>query len=194
VTQNVQLIVGLGNPGSEYESTRHNAGAFFVNAIARKYGLLLKNEKKCHGAFARKTIGVYEGLFLIPDTYMNNSGLSIAAALQFYKIKPENMLVAHDELDIDVGVARLKQGGGHGGHNGLRDIIEKIGANDFARLRIGIGRPPHAGQVSNFVLSKAPLSEQTLIDQSIDDSVAVLPLLLKGEWATAMLQLHTPKK
>lgn len=193
MTQNVQLIVGLGNPGSEYESTRHNAGAFFVNAIARKYSLLLKNEKKCHGAVARKTIGASDMLLLIPDTYMNNSGLSVVAALQFYKIKPENILVAHDELDVDVGLARLKQGGGHGGHNGLRDIIEKMGTNNFGRLRIGIGRPQHAGQVSNFVLSKASLTEQTLIDQSIQDSVNILPLLLRGDWAKAMHQLHTPK-
>lgn len=193
MTQHVQLIVGLGNPGSEYESTRHNAGAFFVDAIAREYSLLLKNEKKCHGAVARKTIGASDMLLLVPDTYMNNSGLSVAATLQFYKIKPENMLVAHDELDIDVGTARLKQGGGHGGHNGLRDIIEKIGTHNFGRLRIGIGRPSHAGQVSNFVLSRAPLSEQTLIDQSIQDSVAAIPLLLRGDWEKAMKQLHTSK-
>jgi PTH1 family peptidyl-tRNA hydrolase len=189
----VQLIVGLGNPGSEYESTRHNAGAFFVNAIARKYSVGLTPEKKCLGALARKTIGAYEVFLLIPNTYMNNSGSSVAATLQFYKIKPENMLVAHDELDVDVGLARLKQGGGHGGHNGLRDIIEKIGTNNFSRLRIGIGRPLHAGQVSQFVLSKASLSEQALIDQAINHSVDVVPDLLKGEWAKAMNQLHTQK-
>lgn len=193
MTQKVQLIVGLANPGSEYESTRHNAGAFFINALCKKYLFSLKNEKKVHGACAKHLIGGHEVILLVPSTYMNLSGQSVSAALQFYKIKPENMLVVHDELDLDVGTARLKQGGGHGGHNGLRDIIEKIGTNHFGRLRIGIGRPSHAGQVSHFVLSRAPQSEQTLIDQSIDDSVAVLPLLLQGEWAKAMKALHTTK-
>ncbi len=189
----VQLIVGLGNPGQQYEQTRHNAGADFVLALSKHCGITLKSESKFFGATGRATLDGHDVRMLLPDTYMNRSGKAVAAMAGFYQIPPEAILIAHDELDLAPGVARLKLGGGHGGHNGLRDTIQALGNNrNFARLRIGIGHPGSASEVVNFVLRKAPQSEQQLIDQSIDDAVRVMPITAAGQWNSAMKELHSP--
>lgn len=190
----VQLIVGLGNPGLEYEKTRHNAGAFFVDAICQGFSGSYKNESRFFGQTAQVTIGAHSVKVLKPATYMNESGKAIAAMANFYKIPPESILVAHDELDLPPGTARLKQGGGHGGHNGLRHTIQCLGNNkDFQRLRIGIGHPGQANQVTGFVLSKPSSQEQTLIDDSIADAIRVIEQVISGNLNDAMHKLHTQK-
>lgn len=188
----IQLIVGLGNPGSEYAQTRHNAGADFVEEVARQYGQALAPEKKFFGHIAQVTIDNRPVRLLNPSTYMNRSGQAVAALANFYKIPPEAILVAHDELDMEPGIAKLKIGGGHGGHNGLRDIISALGNNkNFARLRIGIGHPGDAKQVANYVLKKAPSEEFTKTEDALYAATKVLPLLVSGQWNTAMKTLHT---
>ncbi|MFA7553749.1 MAG: aminoacyl-tRNA hydrolase [Spongiibacteraceae bacterium] len=190
----IKLIVGLGNPGREYEDTRHNAGALFVEELARQYNAPLKQESKFYGLSSRIDIGGNEIRLLIPTTFMNRSGKSVAALSSFYKIAPEEILVAHDELDIDVGTARFKQGGGHGGHNGLRDIIASSGNNrEFHRLRIGIGHPGSADKVTGYVLTKAPAAEYNKMQDSIDEAIRALPDAVQGNWAKAMNYLHTFK-
>jgi PTH1 family peptidyl-tRNA hydrolase len=190
----LQLIVGLGNPGPEYDRTRHNAGADFVTELARREGASLTPENKFFGLTARIFLNGRDLRLLIPTTFMNRSGQAIAAIAQFYKIPPEAILVVHDELDLAPGVARFKRGGGHGGHNGLRDTISALGNNaNFMRLRLGIGHPGSAAQVVGFVLKKAPASEQTLIDDAIDEAIRVMPDAVKGNWAAAMQNLHTKK-
>ncbi|MDR7090516.1 MULTISPECIES: aminoacyl-tRNA hydrolase [Cellvibrio] len=192
----IQLIVGLGNPGSEYERTRHNAGADFVEEFARSLGVSLVNDSKYFGLTARVNYQGRDLRLLIPTTYMNRSGQSVGAMANFFKIEPAAILVAHDELDLAPGIARFKQGGGHGGHNGLRDIIAALGNNpNFPRLRLGIGHPGVAAMVANFVLKRAPASEQELIDDAIARAIKCTPDALKGDWNTAMKNLHTdPKK
>ncbi len=188
----IQLIVGLGNPGIEYDHTRHNAGADFVTEVARQCGANLAPEKKFFGHYAQVTIDNRPVKLLNPTTYMNRSGQSVGALANFYKIPAEAILVAHDELDMEPGVAKLKIGGGHGGHNGLRDIISALGNNkNFARLRIGIGHPGNAKQVASYVLKKAPADEFNKTEDSIYAATKVLPLLAKGEWNAAMKALHT---
>lgn len=188
----IKLIVGLGNPGNEYEHTRHNAGADFVTTLAHQYNTTLSPESKFFGLSGRIILGGKDLRLLIPTTFMNLSGKAVSAIAQFYKIPVDSILVAHDELDLAPGVARLKIGGGHGGHNGLRDIIKSLGNNkNFARLRIGIDHPGNAKLVSNYVLKKAPIHEQQLIEDSIDNALRTLPLLLDGEWNKAMKELHT---
>lgn len=187
----VQLIVGLGNPGNEYEQTRHNAGFFFVDAVARQYYASFKSEKKFHGDVARITIDGQEVWLLKPDTFMNRSGQAIQAIASFYKIKLENILVAHDELDLEPGVARLKKDGGHGGHNGLRDTIEKMGGKNFLRLRIGIGHPGDKNKVSGYVLKKASSDDQIDIERAIDQALKVLPQVVDGDLEKAMNELHS---
>lgn len=190
----LQLIVGLGNPGPEYDRTRHNAGADFVAELAYREGASLVPENKFFGLTARLNFQGRDLRLLIPTTFMNRSGQAIAAIAQFYKIPPEAILVVHDELDLAPGVARFKRGGGHGGHNGLRDTISALGNNaNFMRLRLGIGHPGSAAQVVGFVLKKAPASEQTLIDGAIDEAIRVMPDAVKGNWAAAMQNLHTKK-
>jgi PTH1 family peptidyl-tRNA hydrolase len=190
----LQLIVGLGNPGPEYDRTRHNAGADFVAELARREGASLVPESKFFGLTARIFLNGRDLRLLIPTTFMNRSGQAIAALAQFYKIPPEAILVAHDELDLAPGIARFKQGGGHGGHNGLRDTISALGNNaNFMRLRLGIGHPGSAAQVVGFVLKKAPSSEQALIDDAIDAAIRVMPDAVKGNWGVAMQNLHTKK-
>jgi len=189
----VALIVGLGNPGSQYEETRHNAGFWFVEQVARAYGEPFRAEAKFHGEVAKVVIGGQQVWLLKPNTFMNRSGQAIAALARFYKIPLENILVVHDELDLDPGTIRLKKGGGHGGHNGLRDTISQMGGKDFLRLRVGIGHPGHASQVSNFVLSRASLADQRAIEESLDRAQAVLPEVVKGELQKAMNELHTQK-
>jgi len=190
----IQLIVGLGNPGPEYEQTRHNAGALFVERIASVQRISLTVDKKYFGLTAKFSHQGNDVRLLIPTTYMNRSGQSVAALANFFRIKPEAILVAHDELDLPPGVAKLKRGGGHGGHNGLRDIIAQLGnQNDFHRLRLGIGHPGDAKLVSNFVLGRAPRAEQEKLDASIDFALGVLPDVLAGDFAKAMRELHSQK-
>jgi PTH1 family peptidyl-tRNA hydrolase len=188
----VQLIVGLGNPGPEYAQTRHNAGQDLVEQLARQNQISLSPTPKFFGHSGRGTIAGREVRLLIPNTYMNRSGQAVAALAQFYRILPEAILVAHDELDLSPGVARFKFSGGHGGHNGLRDIIAALGNNkDFARLRLGIGHPGNAKMVSDYVLKKAPQAENDLIHQGIERSLAVIHDIVSGDWERAMRQLHT---
>ncbi len=188
----VKLIVGLGNPGPKYDRTRHNAGADFVSELARDHGIALKEDKKYFGLVGKFAFQGRDIRLLIPTTYMNRSGQAVAAVANFYNIEPAAILVAHDELDLAPGVARLKIGGGHGGHNGLRDIIQALANNrDFGRLRLGIGHPGHASEVVDFVLRKAPSSEQDLLEDSIRASLTVIPDLAQGKWNDAMKKLHT---
>lgn len=187
----IALIVGLGNPGREYEATRHNAGFWFVDAIARQAGASFKHENKFHGDAVKARVHGHEVWLLKPSTFMNRSGLSVGALAKFYKIAPESILIAHDELDFDPGDVRLKTGGGHGGHNGLRDSIAALGSKNFARLRIGIGHPGDARQVSGYVLKKASTDDQRAIEDAIDQALDVLPLLIDGEMEKAMHRLHS---
>lgn len=188
----LELIVGLGNPGPEYDRTRHNAGADFVTELARREGASLSPENKFFGLTTQVNLQGRNLRLLIPTTFMNRSGQAIAALAQFFKIPPEAILVAHDELDLPPGTARLKHGGGHGGHNGLRDTIKSLGNNpNFNRLRLGIGHPGSASQVVGFVLKKAPSSEQQLLEEAIDRALEALPKAAAGDWAAAMNQLHT---
>ncbi|WP_312931326.1 aminoacyl-tRNA hydrolase [Pseudomonas sp.] len=190
----IQLIVGLGNPGPEYEQTRHNAGALFVERIASAQRVSLNADRKYFGLTAKFSHQGRDVRLLIPTTYMNRSGQSVAALANFFRIAPQEILVAHDELDLPPGVAKLKRGGGHGGHNGLRDIIAQLGnQNDFHRLRLGIGHPGDAKLVSNFVLGRAPRAEQDKLDTSIDYALGVLPDVLAGDFAKAMRELHGQK-
>jgi len=192
--ERISLIVGLGNPGSEYDKTRHNAGAEFVEQLAAQHSTPLKAESKYFGLHAKIHIDGQPVHLLVPTTFMNRSGKSVAALANFFKIEPQEILVAHDELDIPPGVARLKKGGGHGGHNGLRDIIASLGNNkDFYRLRIGIGHPGNAKQVAGFVLQRAPLSERDQTQQAIDESLRHITTAIKGDWPRAMNHLHTFK-
>lgn len=190
----IQLIVGLGNPGPDYDQTRHNAGALFVERLADLKGARLALDKKYFGLVGKFTHQGQDVRLLIPTTYMNRSGQAVAALARFFRIEPDAILVAHDELDMPPGVARLKKGGGHGGHNGLRDIIAQLGNNNgFHRLRLGIGHPGHASLVSGYVLSRAPRSEQELLDRSIDNALEVVPEILAGDWTKAMQTLHSKK-
>jgi len=188
----VELIVGLGNPGSNYDRTRHNAGADLVLELAKSYQVAMKHESKFFGDTAKINIDGRDVRLLIPTTFMNRSGQSVAALARFYQVPVEAILVVHDELDIAPGSARFKKGGGHGGHNGLRDIVQSLGNNkSFARLRIGIGHPGDARQVADYVLKKASPSDQQLISNSIDDALRSLPLAIAGQWERAMTVLHT---
>ncbi len=188
----IRLIVGLGNPGQAYEGTRHNAGAFFIAELARRAGATLSTEAKFFGQMARITLADRDLRLLVPSTFMNESGKSVAAAANFFRIPPDEILIAHDELDIPAGQARFKQGGGHGGHNGLRDIIPALGGKqDFHRLRIGIGHPGHASKVSGYVLAKPSAGDRQAIDKIIDEAVDALPLLLNGDAVKAMTRLHS---
>ncbi|PXY96567.1 aminoacyl-tRNA hydrolase [Frischella perrara] len=190
----IKLIVGLANPGSEYASTRHNAGAWFIEQLAQRYNQSLKNETKFFGYTARINVNNQDIRLLIPTTYMNLSGKAVQAMATFYQIKPEEILVAHDELDLNPGNAKFKLGGGHGGHNGLKDIINKLGNNpNFYRLRIGIGHPGDKSKVVGFVLNKPSKPEQNLIDQAIDESVRCTEVLVNQGIEAAMNRLHAFK-
>lgn len=186
----IQLIVGLGNPGAQYEQTRHNAGFWFVEAVARHLGGSFRSESKFHGEACKLRLGGEELWLLKPMTFMNRSGQAVAALSRFYKIAPDAILVAHDELDLPPGDIRLKTGGGHGGHNGLRDTIAQLGTRDFQRLRIGIGHPGHSSQVTGYVLGKAPADERQQIETALDSALDVLELAVSGEMQKAMNRLH----
>ncbi|WP_104201725.1 aminoacyl-tRNA hydrolase [Billgrantia saliphila] len=189
----VKAIIGLGNPGADYAATRHNAGAWLVEILARQAGSELRPEKKFLGLYAKVSLDGHELHLLEPTTYMNRSGAAVAALCQFYKIAPDELLVAHDELDIPPGTARYKQAGGHGGHNGLRDIISALGDKAFNRLRIGIGHPGDARQVTQYVLGRPGKAELADIGAVLDECLATLPLVVAGEWAQAMNRLHSFK-
>lgn len=194
MSADILLIVGLGNPGSEYRGTRHNAGADFVEALAREAGCTLQTDTKFYGLTGRVTVAGHDLRLLIPTTFMNRSGQAVAAMARFYKINPEQILIAHDELDIPAGSARFKKSGGHGGHNGLRDIVPALGNNsDFHRLRIGIGHPGHASRVSGYVLSAPSSEDRQKIDACINEALSSLPLLLDGDATKAMTRLHSFK-
>ena len=187
----VCLLVGLGNPGPQYAGTRHNAGQDLVEELASRHGVTLTAESKFHGLTGRVLLGRCDLRLLIPTTFMNRSGQAVASVVNFYKLQPEEVLVVHDELDLPPGVARFKHGGGHGGHNGLRDIVSALGNNrDFSRLRIGIGHPGNSGEVTSFVLKVAPATEQDQITHGIDEALRVLPQAVAGEWPRATEALH----
>lgn len=187
----VKLIVGLGNPGKQYEQTRHNAGFWFVEEVARQYGVQFRPETKFLGEVARVQSNGLDVWLLKPTTFMNRSGQSIQALAKFYKIEPEAILVAHDELDLDPGVARLKKGGGHGGHNGLRDTIAALSTKEFKRLRLGIGHPGSRNDVVDFVLKAPSKTEFQQIEDASYEATRVLPDVLSGDMAKAMNQLHS---
>ena len=189
----LRLIVGLGNPGSEHAKTRHNAGFRFVDELAARAGARWSVEGKLFGEVAKANIGGRDVWMLKPATFMNLSGKSVMAALRFWKIEPEQMLIAHDELDLAPGVARLKFDGGHGGQNGLRDTMKLLGHGKFGRLRIGIGHPGHKDRVTGWVLGRANADDDILIARSIDDAIAVMPLALSGDFNEAMKRLNTSK-
>ncbi len=187
----INLIAGLGNPGSQYEQTRHNAGFWFVDEIARQYGGHFRVESKFNAEVCKLTVEGKTVWLMKPPTFMNRSGQPVRALANFYKIPFEEILIAHDELDLEPGTAKLKTGGGHGGHNGLRDLISQLGNKGFNRLRLGIGHPGHRDQVSDFVLHRPTKNEQIDIERTIDDALRVLPELMAGEWEKAMHKLHT---
>jgi len=188
----IDLIVGLGNPGPQYQSNRHNAGAIFLHNLCRAYNAQLRLETKFGGEFGSANINGKDIKLLCPTTFMNHSGRSVAAVCRFFKIEPENMLVAYDEIDFEVGITRFKEGGGHGGHNGMRDIINALGGRkEFYRLRIGVGHPGHKSMVANYVLSDPSKSEAEVIMADIDRAIGVIPKAIEGEWEEAMRLLHT---
>jgi PTH1 family peptidyl-tRNA hydrolase len=187
----IKLIVGLGNPGSEYRGTRHNAGADFVEQLARSGATALRAESRFAGLAGQISLAGHDLRLLIPTTFMNRSGRAVAAIATFYKITPEQILIAHDELDIQPGTARFKRGGGHGGHNGLRDLIPALGGRDFMRLRIGIGHPGHRDNVVGYVLKAATRDDRAAIDAAIAAAVRFLPDIICGNLDAAMKELHT---
>ncbi len=192
----IKIIVGLGNPGSKHESDRHNMGFWLVDRLAEKTGASFRSEKRFSGDVARVQIDQHDFRLLKPTTYMNLSGQSVQAAMAYHRIKPEQMLVVHDEIDLPVGTLRLKQGGGHGGHNGLRDVIRHIGA-DFLRMRIGVGHPGESHEVTGHVLKRPQADEQKALDEALQDAISALPVLLDDGLEKAQQQLHsrgtTPK-
>jgi len=191
MTSPVRLIVGLGNPGARYEGTRHNAGFLLVDLLARRHGGSFKSESRFYGQACRISLQGRECWLLRPSTYMNRSGQSVSSLANYFKIAPEQMLVAHDELDLPAGAARLKQGGGHAGHNGLRDIISALGGRDFWRLRLGIGRPEDGRQVVDYVLGRPSREDAAALEQAVVSAADLLPEILAGEFQRAMHQLHT---
>ena len=189
------LILGLGNPGKEYALTRHNAGADYVELLCSKYSLTLKKERQIHGQFAEFVNENYKLIFVTPSTFMNESGLCVSKTKKFFNLRTEQILIAHDELDLPNSEIKLKESGGHGGHNGLRNIIDHLqGDSSFKRLRIGIDHPGDASQVTNYVL-KAPLTNQKeLIKKSFQNAMKSLPMLFNNNWDAALLDLHTKNK
>ena len=187
----IRLLVGLGNPGPEYEATRHNAGFWWVDAVAAQLGARLAFDRGYLGLVARVNRKSGEPLWLVePQTFMNLSGKSVAALARFFKITPEEILVAHDELDLLPGQVKLKLGGSHAGHNGLKDIVAQLGSSDFWRLRLGIGHPGVKAEVINYVLRKPAAEQREAIEQSVARSLDALDLLLAGEMERAMMKIH----
>ncbi|HKT29274.1 aminoacyl-tRNA hydrolase [Dyella sp.] len=190
----LRLIVGLGNPGTEYLRTRHNAGFWFVDALAAGQSERFGFDGKLHGETCKLRIGGESVWLLKPATFMNKSGIAVASALRYYKIEPEECLVAHDDLDLPAGAVRLKFDGGHGGQNGLRDIMAHLGHGKFHRLRLGIGHPGHKDQVTSWVLGRPSANDEDALLDGIARALNVLPLAVDGQFDKAMQQLHTPAK
>ena len=189
----ISMMVGLGNPGPEYEQTRHNAGFWWADAVARQIKANWVVDKNHQALVARTAVNGQTLWLLKPQTFMNLSGRSVAGLARFYKIEPAAILVAHDELDIAAGEAKLKFGGGHAGHNGLRDIHAQLGSGDYWRLRLGIGRPGERADVLNWVLKKPPLEQRIAVEQAVERGLTALPALLAGDTAQATLLVHTSK-
>ena len=188
----LQLIVGLGNPGPQYQANRHNAGVIFLQQLCRHHGASLRGESRFSGELATVTIAGHPVRLLFPTTWMNHSGKAVAAVCQFFRIAPRRMLVAYDEIDFAVGITRFKQGGGHGGHNGIRDIITALGdQRDFHRLRIGVGHPGHKSLVTRHVLGNPSAAEAELMQANIRQAIEVMPGAVAGDWEQAMQALHT---
>jgi peptidyl-tRNA hydrolase, PTH1 family len=190
----IKLIVGLRNPGATYQHTRHNAGEWFVERLVKQSSGALKSDKKMQGETADLVLHHTSFKVLLPLSYMNLSGASVRAVCQFYRLEPQEVLVAHDDLDLPAGGIKLKTGGGHGGHNGLRDIISQLGSSDFHRLRIGIGHPGHKELVLEYVLGKPSQVDRSLIIKAIDQGLSVLPMALTGLMTNAMSVLGTINK
>jgi len=190
VASPVRLLVGLGNPGSKFAVTRHNAGFWFVDAVARRYRADLRKNARFFGETTEITAGRTTLRVLKPATYMNESGRAVAAVVGFYRLPIETVLIAHDEIDLPPGAVRLKRGGGHGGHNGLRDIIPALSSPDFARLRIGVGHPGDKDAVTDYVLSRANAEEKARIDEAIDRALAQFERIVAGDMQRAMNELH----
>ena len=188
----IKLIVGLGNPGQQYRFTRHNAGALFLESLCDDYHGELRTESKFYGMAERITIDGRDVRLLFPTTYMNASGQAVSAMAKYFDIDPQEILVAYDELDLPVGTVRLKTDGGHGGHNGVRDIAKAMGRSDFHRLRIGIGRPTVKGK--DYVLSEPSKQEAEAIQDNIDEAIRLMPVLVNGNIQDAMKTLHTDNK
>jgi PTH1 family peptidyl-tRNA hydrolase len=189
--QGIQLIVGLGNPGAQYDGTRHNAGYWLVDRIAASAGVELRADAKFHGLVARAHLPAGDVRLLKPTTFMNHSGRAVSAVCRYFDIEPSAILIAYDELDLPVGTVKLKQGGGHAGHNGMRDSIAALGSADFWRLRIGIGHPGRKEQVIGYVLSHPSRVEAEAIEDAISDAESGLPELLAGEYQRVMNRLHS---
>ena len=191
----LKLIVGIGNPGAEYADTRHNAGVWLIDRLAEKTGGVFKSEKKFFGRVALVRLDGREIRLLVPETYMNESGKSVGALANFYKIEPESILVAHDEIDFPSGKVRFKQGGGFAGHNGLKDISRALsGTSDFNRIRIGVGHPGNRGGVTGHVLGKVSRDDRAAIDWCIEEAIACLAPGINGDWQLAMQRLHNVKQ
>ena len=186
----IKLVVGLGNPGAEYARTRHNAGFWYVDAVVRSGGGQWRRESRYQAELARVRVAGEELWLEKPQTFMNQSGLAVQAVATFYRIAPAEILVVHDEIDLPAGTVRLKRGGGHGGHNGLRDIIAHLGA-DFWRMRLGVGRPAESDEVIDYVLARANAADQALIDLALERALAALPELLRDGAQKCMHRLHT---
>lgn len=187
----VKLIVGLGNPGSVYSGTRHNVGVWLVNSLANQLNVPFKTEKKLHGELADVTYDGNKLRLFIPLTFMNESGIAVRACVNFFQIKPQEILVAHDDLDLNVGRIKLKSGGGHGGHNGIRNIISHLGTPDFLRLRIGIGHPGHKQFVHDYVLSNPNVHDKESIIKACDKAMEVMPIIVEGNTEQAMNLLNS---
>jgi len=186
----IRIIAGLGNPEDRYERTLHNAGFWFVDALAREYSGSFRYEKKFDADYCRISLHGAEVWLVKPQSYMNNSGQPVRGLLDYYRLSVDELLVAHDEIDLPPGTTRLKEGGGHGGHNGLRDIIQHCGP-DFLRLRLGVGHPGEKHEVTNYVLKRGSSDVETAIKKDISDAMAVMPELVDGEINAAMKKLHT---
>ena len=191
MAEGVKLIVGLGNPTAQYEKTRHNAGFWFLDGLARRYGIILRPESRFQGEFGRHEVDGRSVFMLKPSTYMNRSGQSVAAVATYYKIAAGEILVVHDELDLPPGVIRLKVGGGHGGHNGLRDIVAHMGTQNFPRLRLGIGHPGDRLQVSNYVLGAPGRDDERSINEAINRGLGEIDILVRGGYAAVMNRLNS---
>lgn len=187
----IALIVGLANPGDRYTHTRHNAGSWLIENLLSANGETLKNENKLFARVGQIHFGTQIVRVMIPNTYMNESGKAVQAVMHFYKIAPENILIAYDDLDLPVGAVRLKQGGGTGGHNGLRSLVQYLGTQQFNRLRIGIGHPGSSHAVVDYVLNAPSMHDKISIAQGLDKAIGVLPLAVQGEFEKAMTVLHT---